>query len=1085
MTDYTKTTDFTSKDSLPSGDSGKIIRGAEFGTEFDNIETAVNSKSNKENPSFTGNITVTGTVDGRDIAADGTKLDTVETSADVTDTANVTAAGAVMDSELTNIAAVKALNQGVATTNSPTFAAVTSTGNVTVGGTVDGRDVAADGTKLDGIEAGATADQTAAQIKTAYESNANTNAFTDADHTKLDGIEALADVTDTTNVTAAGALMDSELTSIASVKALNQGVATTNSPTFAGATVNGTVEFDGLSGTGAVTVTDILDQDNMSSNSATALATQQSIKSYVDSQVATSDTLAEVLANGNATGGTDVAFGANDKALFGAGSDLQVYHSGSSSFITDVGTGDLRIRSNKIRMEAPDSQNMIIVTEDAGLQAFYNGTQRLEVTNTGIDVTGNVTIPTGNKVAFDTDGQTYISEDIDERLRFWVANTEFMRMTNTTTDEIRLLPYGGNLFSGGNLDVTGTVSADGLTVDSTASFSYLPVSTAGSVVGAIGTGSSVIFNTPSVNASYGSGLAIDGSHASDLSSVNIKAFGPKFSSYGSELNLFTSDDTSLLKRQTIASNGDISFYEDTGTTAKLFWDASAESLGIGTSSVGAKLHVLSGTDNNIAANVSEVRFIGADKVITGEQANLVIQTNDNMAINKGGSIGLGGRHTTSSTNSSNFAQISGRKENGTSANFAGYLAFGTSDSASDIHERMRIDSSGNVGIGTSSPSSKLDVQGGLAISNSSASRWTLDRDNTNGSLTFTDSYINEAMRIDGASGSLLVGTTDVAPAVSNSEVGVALSGSLGYVAASRSAGASGFFNRLSDGDIVTFNKDGTTVGSIASVGGADIKVNFSSDGDQYITGNAAANYLSFSSANAERMRIDSSGNVNISTGHLRVALGSDEGSQLNLWSESNGEANVAAYTLKFKTGGNNSRTEAMRIDSNRKLLVGTTYASLFDTSTQANAGALIDGVNDNVQIARWQGVPLYLNRMSTDGTIVDFRKSGASVGSVGVTSSATTYNTSSDQRLKDNIVDAPSASDDIDAIQVRSFDWKADGSHQKYGMVAQELQTVTPEAVSEGATEEEMMGVDYSKLVPMLVKEIQSLRARVAQLETN
>jgi len=91
----------------------------------------------------------------------------------------------------------------------------------------------------------------------------------------------------------------------------------------------------------------------------------------------------------------------------------------------------------------------------------------------------------------------------------------------------------------------------------------------------------------------------------------------------------------------------------------------------------------------------------------------------------------------------------------------------------------------------------------------------------------------------------------------------------------------------------------------------------------------------------------------------------------------------------------------------------------------------------------------------------------------------TSYNTSSDQRLKENIVDAPSASDEIDAIQVRSFDWKADGSHQKYGMVAQELQSVAPEAVSEGETEEDMMGVDYSKLVPMLVKEIQSLRALV------
>lgn len=72
--------------------------------------------------------------------------------------------------------------------------------NITVTGTVDGRDVAADGTKLDGIEAGATADQTAAEIKTAYESNANTNAYTDAEVSKLAGIEAGADVTDAANV---------------------------------------------------------------------------------------------------------------------------------------------------------------------------------------------------------------------------------------------------------------------------------------------------------------------------------------------------------------------------------------------------------------------------------------------------------------------------------------------------------------------------------------------------------------------------------------------------------------------------------------------------------------------------------------------------------------------------------------------------------------------------------------------------------------------------------------------------------------------------------------------------------------------
>jgi len=76
-------------------------------------------------------------------------------------------------------------------------------GNLTLSGTVDGRDVASDGSKLDGIESGATADQTAAEIRTLVESASDSNVFTDADHSKLDGIEAGADVTDTTNVVAA------------------------------------------------------------------------------------------------------------------------------------------------------------------------------------------------------------------------------------------------------------------------------------------------------------------------------------------------------------------------------------------------------------------------------------------------------------------------------------------------------------------------------------------------------------------------------------------------------------------------------------------------------------------------------------------------------------------------------------------------------------------------------------------------------------------------------------------------------------------------------------------------------------------
>jgi hypothetical protein len=118
----------------------------------------------------TGNITVTGTVDGRDVAADGTKLDGIEANADVTDTANVTAAGALMDSEVTNLAQVKAFSsadyataaQGTTADAALARSGGTMTGAITfaAGQTFDGRDVSADGSKLDGIESGATADQT-------------------------------------------------------------------------------------------------------------------------------------------------------------------------------------------------------------------------------------------------------------------------------------------------------------------------------------------------------------------------------------------------------------------------------------------------------------------------------------------------------------------------------------------------------------------------------------------------------------------------------------------------------------------------------------------------------------------------------------------------------------------------------------------------------------------------------------------------------------------------------------------------------------------------------------------------------------
>lgn len=108
------------------------------------------------------------------------------------------------------------------------------------------------------------------------------------------------------------------------------------------------------------------------------------------------------------------------------------------------------------------------------------------------------------------------------------------------------------------------------------------------------------------------------------------------------------------------------------------------------------------------------------------------------------------------------------------------------------------------------------------------------------------------------------------------------------------------------------------------------------------------------------------------------------------------------------------------------------------------------------------------------------------VGSITCTDGSTSYNTSSDRRLKKDIVPAGDAGATIDAIEIVSHGWKASEGIVPFGVIAQDLHTVAPQAVHAGDDGEEVesvWGVDYSKLVPMLVKEVQSLRARVAKLE--
>jgi hypothetical protein len=241
------------------------------------------------------------------------------------------------------------------------------------------------------------------------------------------------------------------------------------------------------------------------------------------------------------------------------------------------------------------------------------------------------------------------------------------------------------------------------------------------------------------------------------------------------------------------------------------------------------------------------------------------------------------------------------------------------------------------------------------------------------------------------------------------------------------------------------------------------------------------------------------GDVIMNGGNVGIGTSSPTGAKLQVVAESGSNVlgvgtttqglfiKTTGTTVDYNSSGNSAgehtfstgNTERMRLNASGNLLVGTTDTVIWnDTSGEG----VVIGPNA-IQVARASDVCLLLNRQSTDGVVQAFASRGVQVGDITVSVSSTAYNTSSDQRLKENITDANDAGDKIDAIKVRQYDWKADGSHQDYGMVAQELMTVAPEAVSVPEDPEKMMGVDYSKLVPMLIKEVQSLRARVAQLE--
>ena len=575
-----------------------------------------------------------------------------------------------------------------------------------------------------------------------------------ADGVKLAGIEALADVTDTANVTAAGALMDSELTNITAVKALDQGVATTDSPTFAAATVTG-----------------------------------------------------EITANGG------IALGDNDKATFGADDDLQIYHDGSHSQIKDAGTGNLYIKATSgVLIQDNDTGTNRITTSAAGpVYVYHAGDQKLATTSTGIDVTGTATMD-----GLVVNGAASISG---------VANAN-----------LQLASTGGNTYQ--------------LRTD--------------------------------VNSAY----IYQANRA-----VPIAQFG-----YG----------------------GDISFYEDTGTTPKFFWDASSTRLTLdGAETSRSNNTYLLDIDNS--AQTSNMATSGPFRV-KGYYG-------DSFAITGAGNVGIGtsapANSLTLDKNDNNFIQIRSSDTGNAGIYFGrqndsvrGAIVYDNSNESiqflnNNYNEKMRIDSSGNVGINTSTPNSNLSVH----------------------SATGGNAYI-DVTRDNATSTALRLGA-----------------------------------------------ENGNTV--INSVGAVP---------------------MAFYTNAAERMRIDSSGNVGIGTSSpdtLLEIVGADpiltirdtetSGAATNATlrlAESGASDTLNNYWDINHTGNSELRfvskiglttAERMRIDASGNLLVGKSGSSLSTAGFELYASGVQWMTSANAR-------PLLLNRTGSDGAIQEFRKDGTTVGSIGTKS---------------------------------------------------------------------------------------------------
>jgi hypothetical protein len=371
--------------------------------------------------------------------------------------------------------------------------------------------------------------------------------------------------------------------------------------------------------------------------------------------------------------------------------------------------------------------------------------------------------------------------------------------------------------------------------------------------------------------------------------------------------------------------------------------------------------------------------------------------------------------------------------------------------------KVNIDAKGRV-IGTTSVSSS-DISTALGYSPVSKVGDTMS-----GNLIVANSSTNGSITVRGVSeatsGSVAIQNSSAQRRLELLYVGTGQGATYGIPSGAVGVNAGSSSLTLSTNDLSRLMIDtsgNVLVGRTTSSGLGKLQVvdNF----DLSSTGNADLNVRSATAGGLASIELG--GNTN-AVGSLSFLLRQGASSEAYVWNRANGP-------MLFGTNG----TERAQLTATGTLLVGKSSASYSIQGSMIAPDGTLSLITSGADASTMIG--FYRN------------SSGTPVGSISTTSTATTYNTTSDARLKENIVDAPSAGELLDQVRVRSYDWSSKPSeHVHHGFIAQELVEVVPSAVKAGDKGDDVWtvwGVDYSKLVPLLVKEIQELRERVKALE--